>query len=90
MSNKSPSQPAISVTKDSGKKPRALWNDERDGFLITELIKIQHQSKRIDNSFKKEEWEDVTRKLNMKFQVIYGRDQIKSRLLLVSILINIV
>jgi len=67
------------------KKSRALWDEAKDGFLILQLVQVQRLGKRADNSFKRSDWEDVTRKLNEHFQVSYNRDQLKSRLILVSL-----
>ena len=82
MSDKPFNQPL--AIKDAQKKPRALWNDEKDGFLVTQLVKIQRKGKRADNSFKRDDWENITNRLNEHFQVSYNRDQLKSRLILVG------
>jgi len=79
MSNeKTVSQSDIKKTK------KASWDDTKDGFLVTQLVKMQRQGKRADNGFKRNNWEDIARRLNAHFQVAYTHTQLKSRLILVS------
>ena len=72
----------------SAKLSRAVWDQDRDAYLILLLQGQAKQGKRADCGFKKEAWTAVTAIFNKQFCVDYERDQLKIRYKLVFFIPN--
>jgi hypothetical protein len=66
--------------KSEPTKDRAVWDNDRDAYLVGLLQEQARLGKRADSGFKKEAWTAVMMKYNEKFAVQYDRDQLKARL----------
>lgn len=60
-------------------KTKAIWDDNKDKYLLKLLKKQIDAGKRSDSGFKKEAWIQITADFNTKFSPPYDRDQIKTR-----------
>lgn len=63
---------------------RALWDDDRDAFLVKLMLDQARAGKRADSGFKKEAWVTATDLFNAEFSVTLTVLQIKTRMQTVS------
>lgn len=74
--------------KQAKQSIRAIWTEERDKIIIDALLEQAMQGKRADSGFKKEAWVAVERTLNKKTNLTFTKQQIKSRIALVSAFVS--
>ena len=67
---------------------RASFDLEKDAFLVSRMQDQVLRGKRADSGFKKEAWSAVTSDFNKKFSSSYSSTQLKTRLKMVSCLMN--
>jgi hypothetical protein len=76
------------MTRNPASQSRAKWDDTKDSFLVDAMLKAQRSGLKVDNSFKKVAWRTATADFNQHFACALETIQLKSRLTVVSGVLN--
>ena len=71
--------------RDATPRAKAKWDDDRrDKFLLQELLAQVQLGERANSGFSKKAWAAVTNAFIVEFRVQHTKEQLKSRLQIVS------
>jgi len=73
------------MTTTKNQKSKAAWDDNKDKTLLDELLKQCYLGSHAGNSFKPQEWNEVTMMFKHAFSPEMNVEQIKTRVRRVSI-----
>ena len=62
-----------------GTSSRAVFDSDKEKFIIEALLRQTESGKRADSGWKKEAWNAVLLALNKQFSVVYTVNQIKNK-----------